>query len=458
MIKLTNNKLYYPEYQAIVFLKDTIKNEEIVSDYLNGFFSKDQENIYNLRRSFSKFVPYSVHIFPTSDCNLRCKYCFSDAGEVKFSKLSKSQIDSMLNQGAKTMLMSKKLLKDKLESFEIWLGGGGEPTYDWDLFYYTVERAKYYANKYEFDVKFGLLTNGTLQDDDKIDFICKNISYVQISLDGGPIIQNLHRPTASGEQSFAIINQFINKLVINNKHIALRSTVSDISAPKLEEITEFFCREYPSITHIHYEPLTATDRSARTQYTAPDVDTFITNLIKAMEVAKKYDKTVISSLMAFIDKRKSESFCDAMVGDTLMLQPNGYLTTCYEAMPYELDDYSIFKAGDINKDGVIRWNNERNVQQLNFANAKCKSCFCWDFCKGGCAIIKYRSEEGFKYRCEATRRLTLKMINIIASEELDKFKLHTSQILCTDHPLIEKILYWKDDVLGARSTRLSGLS
>ena len=446
----------------IAILKDNISDDYIVDaekhtqEYIDNNYLPVVDNKNKLRTSFANFAPFTVHIFPTSDCNLRCKYCFSDAGEVRYCKLNRAQIDAILSQGAKSMVMANMAVKENTPPFEVWFGGGGEPTFEWDLFCYTVDRARYYAEKFNYNVKFGMLTNGTLTDPEKLKYIVDNITYIQISFDGTPYIQNMHRPTANGEESFDIVDGFVKYLMKYNKHFALRATVSDVSVNYLDDITEFFCVNYPKATHIHYEPLTITDRSQRTKFNTPSSSDFIDNFLKAMRIGRKFNKSVLTSTMAFIDKRDSDSFCDAMIGDTIMLQPNGCLTTCYEAMPYELDDYSVFKAGEILKDGKIKYNNDRDIRQLRSGNDNCKKCYCWDFCKGGCAMIKYRGQEGHRYRCELTRNLTFCMLQILSDENLvNKYRLFTKIISCTDDSYIDKIIKWDETVLGSKTTRLS---
>ena len=461
MLKINDKNIYFPDQQTIAVLRDNISTSHI-DEIKKYIYDKDlnvTQTKNKLRTAFENFSPFTVHIFPTSDCNLRCKYCFSDAGEIRSCKLSKTQIDTILCQGAKSMVMANMVTNQEAPPFEVWFGGGGEPTFEWELFCYTIDRAKFYAEKFNYKVKFGLLTNGTLYEPEKLKYIVDNITYVQISYDGIPYIQNMHRPTAKGENSFLLVDSFVKFIMRNNKHFALRATVSDISVKYLEDITEFFCTNYPSSSHIHFEPLTITDRSQRMKFNSPSPSEFIENFLKAMRVGKKYNKSVLTSTMALIDKRDNDSFCDAMVGDTIMLQPNGYLTTCYEAMPYELDDYSIFKAGAISFDGAIKWNNDRNINQLNLNNDRCKKCYCWDFCKGGCAIIKYRGEDGYKYRCKVTKQLTLRLLKILSDENLlCKYRLFPHIILCEDNPYIEKIIRWDETVMGTKTSRLSAFN
>ena len=103
------------------------------------------------------------------------------------------------------------------------------------------------AEKFNYNVKFGLLTNGTLREPEKLKYIVDNINYIQISYDGIPYIQDMHRPTAKGENSSLLVDSFVKFIMRNNKHFALRATVSDISVKYLEDITEFFCTNYREV-------------------------------------------------------------------------------------------------------------------------------------------------------------------------------------------------------------------
>lgn len=459
MYKLDEKSLYFPKYQAIVKLKDVVADVSLIEKELQKYREAKHSKGKGLRKYFQNLAPLTVHIFPTSDCNLRCKYCFSDAGKVSSSHLSKEQINAMLKQGAKAVYIIKKAaLATGMEEpvFEIWFGGGGEPTFLWEMFVYTIERASEFAKKYDISVQFGMLTNGAVSDPEKIRYILENVKYVQVSYDGTREIQNLQRPMAGGKDSFERVDTFVDELMQYGTLFALRSTVSESSVTYLPEITEFFCRNYPGATHIHFEPITSTDRSVRNQFSAPRVDEFVKYFLKAMEIGKQFDKAVLTSLFGFEDIRQTESFCDAMIGDTVMLQPNGYLTTCYEAMPYELDEYSIFKAGEISPDGVVNWYGERNVETFQTSDELCEDCFCWESCKGECAMVRYRGAEGHRYRCSSKRNIT-KQLLVSISEGKDQYRLFANSTECEDSVLIDKIYYWDDTVLGTRKARLSEL-
>jgi len=116
------------------------------------------------------FYPTTVTFELTNACNLRCKHCFSFAGERLGDELNIDEI--------------KKVLRElhNLGTMEIDFGGG-EPLLRSDLF--QVLNA---AQSLDFEIV--VLTNGTLLDDATAKKLAEfSIKHVQISLDG---LRNAH--------------------------------------------------------------------------------------------------------------------------------------------------------------------------------------------------------------------------------------------------------------------------
>jgi uncharacterized protein len=166
----------------------------------------------------------TYYIFPTHICNLRCDYCYyHEMGAYKLPK------------------MTDKTIHDTIEFIDKWEVAknitihffGGEPTAAWDVIEKIVNLAKAKENwtvvtnmeggdkecsggmctthmggqkkEGEKRITFSMTTNGTLLDDDKLNFIKQNFKSDHpflLSIDGPEHIHNKHRVKTDGSGSF----------------------------------------------------------------------------------------------------------------------------------------------------------------------------------------------------------------------------------------------------------------
>ena len=111
------------------------------------------------------------------DCNLRCAYCFASEGDYKTGRCLMSRevafeaIDYLIahSEGRKSI---------EIDFF------GGEPLMNFDVVRAAVAYAKEQEIKTGKQFYFTITTNGTLLDDEKIDFINRWMDNVVISIDG----------------------------------------------------------------------------------------------------------------------------------------------------------------------------------------------------------------------------------------------------------------------------------
>jgi uncharacterized protein len=137
------------------------------------------------------------------DCNMRCGYCFADAGGFGGARglmsleTGRRAIDCLLAaSGARRNL--------EVDFF------GGEPLMNWDvvraLVLYGREREKPPGKH----LRFTLTTNGLLLDDEKTAFLNEHMDNVILSIDGRPVVNDRMRKTAGGEGTYGKI---IDKLL-----------------------------------------------------------------------------------------------------------------------------------------------------------------------------------------------------------------------------------------------------
>jgi len=121
-------------------------------------------------------VPTFMTLNLAQVCNLRCRYCFADAGTY-----------------GQTAMMSRKVACASVDMLMRYSGEekhcsilffGGEPLLNMDTLSYIIEYAREQAKVYGKSVHFSLITNGTLLTPQNVDYLVHQRVRVEISIDG----------------------------------------------------------------------------------------------------------------------------------------------------------------------------------------------------------------------------------------------------------------------------------
>ena len=141
----------------------------------NMLFSKDE---YAKFAGMMQAAPIkSMCLNVAHDCNLRCEYCFASkgdfGGERKLMPLEvgKKAIDFLIEHSAGRHNL-------EMDFF------GGEPLMNFDVVKELVAYARSLEKEHNKNFRFTITTNGLLLDDDKIEFINREMSNCVLSLDG----------------------------------------------------------------------------------------------------------------------------------------------------------------------------------------------------------------------------------------------------------------------------------
>ena len=157
---------------------------ELCGLYKDGIlFSKPEEIKLNYSENFKESPVKALCLNIAHDCNMTCEYCFAGkagkSGKGNFG-LEKKLMDEETGMNAIRFLMQNSGRRRNLEVDFF----GGEPLLNFDTVENIVANTRTLETKFNKTVRFTLTTNGTLLDDEKIDFINNNISNIVLSLDG----------------------------------------------------------------------------------------------------------------------------------------------------------------------------------------------------------------------------------------------------------------------------------
>jgi uncharacterized protein len=182
--------------------------------------------------------PINLLVKPaSSNCNLRCTYCFYH------SIAENRQINSFGIMDVQTLeLLVKKALEyaDHVCTFAFQ---GGEPTLaGLDFFKKLIEFEKKYNVK-NVQINNAIQTNGMAIDDDWAKFLSENKFLVGLSLDGPKDINDSHRIDSRGKGSFLRIMETISLFNKHKVEYNILTVVTSNVARHISKIYKFFKKQ-----------------------------------------------------------------------------------------------------------------------------------------------------------------------------------------------------------------------
>ena len=163
-------------------------------------------------------------------CNLRCPWCYACGGKGKpYSATHVADTFNWFFNQADPR--NKKGLRVNLY--------GGEPLIE---FNHIQELIPQYNQKIPIPIKWSVVTNCTLLDAAKVDWLLANKVTIACSVDGIPAVQDVGRVYADGAGSSAIVAK--NVLHLNScKPSSARMTVTPESAAHVAESIRYLCED-----------------------------------------------------------------------------------------------------------------------------------------------------------------------------------------------------------------------
>lgn len=173
-------------------------------------------------RTLMSHRPRKMMLCVTQTCNLRCVYCYAiegnyhDEGRVMSLETAQQSIRYLAQRSGNRRSLTATLF-------------GGEPLINFRMIRELVPWAKEWVQTLGKRLHFSITTNGTLLTDEVIDFLISNTFSILVSLDGPMDVQDLTRPTASGQGSFSVAAPRIKRLLERHPHpeiVKVRATMT----------------------------------------------------------------------------------------------------------------------------------------------------------------------------------------------------------------------------------------
>lgn len=216
-----------------------IKEEVLEALYNNGIITESHSfelnrminNMNNVRYDSKRI---SIFLSLTPSCNLNCVYCYQDARK----DLDECNQFLMPDKWSEIMGYLQKTVKDRqIESLTIFLFGG-EPMLKSSILEGYIKELRTLDTR----VILVLITNGTLFNEDNIEFYCKNIDSIQITIDGMKDTHDKMKPYKDGRGSFDIILENIKLLGHNEvQELTLRINLEQSTLASVYKFVDFLC-------------------------------------------------------------------------------------------------------------------------------------------------------------------------------------------------------------------------
>lgn len=359
------------------------------------------------------FRPHEVTLFPTTRCNLRCIYCYAEAGTRKVDMpwtIAQAAIDFVIDNARAV----------GRNDFIVGFHGGGEPMMNWPIVYRATLYARERAKELGFDVKIHCASNGVLSKAQR-EFVVENFTGMNISLDGPADIQNRQRPLATGEGSFSHVMRTIKYFQQNKFPFGIRVTLTANEGHRLNDIVRFIHNQCPQLDQVHVEPVWQCGRCKTTGERPPSEEQFIAIFSEAYDLAQTLGFSLFYS-GARLDILTNK-FC-AVPGDGFSVTPEGIVSSCFEVTNPSDPRSELFHYGQYNTDhSGFTINQERlaRLRRLRVENIEhCSDCFCKWHCAGDClakALTGVNPEDhSGSPRCNLNRAITRLQIKRLADQ------------------------------------------
>lgn len=354
------------------------------------------KNVYEGKNSFG------LTILPTYDCNLRCIYCYSNAGEMK-------------------QIMGTELVKEVLNFYSkiyreinLRFTGGGEPFLNFELMKYAVDYAKKIFNK----VSLHTITNGTFNDE-QFNWLKNNHSFVRISFDS--LAQKNQRRFADGKDSTEIVINNIKRVVKSGLPMAVQLILTSESINDTPDLVKFIYDL--GVRDIKFEPVYITESSRGKNSLMIKPKIFAQNFLETLKMIRKnnWDLIIDTSLIS----RPTFGYYCNMPSGNLILTPEGNITSCVEISKGcdNFSDLLLYGKWDKKKKEII-FDNEKmeKLRKFHFTEFEtCSSCNLKLICRGGCPIRRlWKINENMTqqtYNCMIRKLIIPEVLKLISEDE-----------------------------------------
>ncbi len=310
-----------------------------------------------------------IRISLTENCNLRCKYCFVN----KIVNEKKNIPEDRFTEAINYLIANND--QPRVQYF------GGEPLLRMDMIrlgHEMLDKALYHGKIKAFFEE--IITNGTLLDDEKIDFFVSNKMGLTFSLDGWQEINDKNRIDEKGNGTFDIVIKSILNFKSRGGDAGIILTPNKQNIDNLDRIVEFFVNDY-DIRNISINAPQPNDEGWNIEGKI-----LAKKIINIFHFCEKNNVNLSAPGMNLIHNlltKKYQVFSCSNYGGVLnkrwgiYLFSNGEMSYCLvEKTPESTEMFDQFEVGKRINDWHMQCNGDK----------KCNACIAYSVCGGMCSM------------------------------------------------------------------------
>lgn len=379
-------KLIEQDWYKLKTIEPNVLNELTRGGFLisEGFVEWD---LIKTRFRMSQFSQngMALTITPTTDCNLKCKYCYEpESGPIKMN----DQVIQAITEYVKRRLKNR----DRYLSVT-WYGG--EPL----LYPEIIEKLSHefirLCRNYKADYSAYIITNGTLLNRPLAEKLKKlKVKGAQITLDGECSAHDQRRPYKDGSGSFKVILENL-KQICTIMNIALRVNVDKTNCSQLLPFYKQLVNEGWFFKNKKNEVYFGHVRKYTTSCKCESQECLLSN--EYWKEVLELNRFLRSKGLHYYPYPSLSLGCGANSISHYVIGPEGELYKCWNNVGDK--SYAI---------GSIFTDPELNSIYLNYLNAfdyiddDCKKCKVFPLCNGGCVDLQIRLKTGEYKRKECS--------------------------------------------------------
>lgn len=348
--------------------------------------------------------PISLLIKPSSsNCNLRCKYCFY------YSLAGKRDVKSYGMMSLETL---ESLVKKALEYADVscsFMFQGGEPTLAGLPFYKKLIEFEKKYNIKNVEINNAIQTNGMVINEDWAKFLAENHFLIGLSLDGPKEINDTYRVVINEKGSFQRVLKTVQLFDMYKVEYNVLSVVTAFSCDYAHKIYSFFKKNnfkflqfIPCIDPFG-EDLGSSEYSLTPKKYAKFLndlfDRWYDDIIKGNIISIRYFDNLISMAMGFHPETCGMS---GQCSCQNVIEADGSVFPCDF---YAIDEWCLGNFKDYSFDELR--NSEtanRFIKSSEYIDPECKECKWFNLCYGSCRRYREPFENGkpvLNYFCPA---------------------------------------------------------
>lgn len=337
----------------------------------------------------------------SSDCNLRCKYCF-------YHDLSDNR--SVKSHGHMKYETLEELIKKAFNEAEVGVilaFQGGEPTLVGLEFYKHLIRLVNEYNKKNLSVSYSIQTNGLLLNNEWCSFLKTYNFLVGISLDGYKEAHDLLRYDNQKNGTFVKVLKSIELLKRYHLEFNILTVINQINYNHALKIYTFYKKH--NLKYLQFIPCLSPldDVNNELAITSNNYYLFLDTLFQLWykdvltgeEISIRYFDNLVGMVLGY----QAQS-CDlkGTCSANLIVESNGDIYPCdfYVIDNYRIGNIKINSIQEIIRSNLV----EKFINESTIIDDDCIRCNYYSLCMGGCKRHRqspYISELSKNYFCDA---------------------------------------------------------